>query len=60
MYGVQVTGFDNRELLRVQRMSAAQLPPFTGGESRKKTLLLHGDPAAVAATSAADRLAKEI
>ncbi len=60
VYGVQVGGLDKIELLKLQRMAAAHLPPFGGGQSRRKTLLLHADPTAAAATAATARWAKEV
>ena len=59
IYGTQVGGLDKMELLKLQRMAAAQMPPFCGGRSRRRTLLLRGDPTAAAATAAAARWAKE-
>ena len=60
VYGVQVGGLGKIDLMKLQRMAAAQLPPFGGGKSRRKTLLLHGDPTAAAATAATARRAKEV
>ena len=48
VYEVQVGGLDKLELLRLQRMVAAHLPPFGGGKSRRRTR----DPTAAAATAA--------
>jgi hypothetical protein len=60
VYGAQVTGLDNGELLRLQRMAVAGLPPYCGGKSRRKTLAINGDPTAAAAVAVATRWAKEV
>ena len=59
-YGVEVTGFDDRELLIVQRIGAAATSAGQSGRSLTANRLIHGDPTWKAMCAPAVRWQKEV
>ena len=51
-YGAAIYGLSNPQLLRLRKLAAKSMAPFTGWFSRTTKLALHGDPLAVASASA--------
>ena len=46
VYGADVNGLDNSELLRLRQILAQATPPYVKGASLRLRLAVHGDPAA--------------
>ena len=60
IYGAEVCGLSNSEVLKAQQRYASTLSPYGASASRHRKLLPHGDTLAAEAIAAIGRLAREV